>query len=642
MIPASIVELTEFPMLASGKIDRRSLPDPETQDRDEEKHISPRSENEKKMAAIWEDILEVEEVGINDDFFELGGHSLLAIRLVSAIRKAFEVEMPIGDIFDYPTIAQLLSQLTTQDEVDLLPPIDIAPRPELIPLSFGQNRLWFIDKFDGSLRYHIPSVLRLKGDLNIDALEKAIATIIQRHEVLRTVIRESDGEGYQYIKPFTNWKLKQTNISNKNEAGTKSLIQQLINVPFDLSKDDMIRVELLEFDKEDHILVVTIHHIASDGWSTSIMVNELVELYNSFDQNKETKLPALTAQYADFALWQSKYLHGEVLERKLNYWKNKLDGLASMDFPTDYPRPAIQSINGALSFYKIDKEIADKLNILCKEQGTTMFMTMLAALKVLLYRYSGQEDLCIGTPIAGRQHKEVEGLIGYFLNTLALRTTLDPDADFIKLLKDVKTTTLEAYQNQEAPFEKVVESVVKQRDPSRTPLFQVMFTLQNAPEVPELRLGNVKLQGQSYSFNASKFEMTIYIGETESGLNFAIDYCTDLFSSETISRLQEHFNTLLKSIVANPNQKLSLLTMLDSDSENLLLNEFNSALHLPSKQTTFVERFEQQVEKTPNATALVFENEVLTFGELNERSNKLAHFLVSKGVKDRNLGSYLC
>ncbi len=340
-----------------------------------------------------------------------------------------------------------------------------------IPLSFSQEGLWFIDQVEGSVHYHRPEVLRIQGNVDKTALASALKAIVNRHEVLRTVYLTEAGETFQYIKAKDLWQLNIIDSSRfqQNPDGLQEYIYNIINEPFDLSKDDMLRAHLISMEEQEHTLVITMHHIASDGWSRSIFVKELVEFYKSYAENRPSLLTPLELQYADYAIWQRTYFQGELLDKKLRYWKEKLEGVAPLQLPADYTRPAIQSTRGALTSFDLDKKLSIELQQLSLQQGTTLYMTLLAAFKVLLYRYSGQQDICVGSPSAGRQQEEVEGLIGFFVNTLALRSEVKGDATFVELLQEVRATTLEAYEHQEVPFEKVVNAVVKERDMSQHP-----------------------------------------------------------------------------------------------------------------------------------------------------------------------------
>ena len=508
-----------------------------------------------------------------------------------------------------------------------------------IPLSFSQERLWFIDQLEGSVQYHTPMVIRLRGELNKDALSFALQTIVNRHEVLRTVICDYEGEPYQYIKDEGRWQLDivDGSIYQRDTKGLQQYIDKLIKKPFDLSKDDMIRAHLIKLNPQEHMLLVTIHHIASDGWSMSIFQKELVELYGSVVENRPVELKPLEIQYSDYAIWQRQHLHDEIMDKKLSYWKDKLDGVASLQLPTDFPRPIFQSTKGAVSSFNIDKEIRERLQQLSNQLGTTLFMTLLAAFKVLLHKYSGQTDICVGTPIAGRQQQEVEGLIGFFVNTLALRSNVKDYVSFIELLQSVRSTTLEAYEHQEVPFEKVVNVVVKERDMSRSPLFQIMLVYQNTSDSESLQMGGVELVREDYDHTTAKFDLIFGLINTPNGLQGGIEYSTDLYNEQTIWEMAGHYKELLSSIVKEPKQKIGKLSMLTEAEKHQLLVEFNDTDVAYPKDKTVVDLFEEQVAKTPDSIAVVFEEEQLTYSELNKRANQLANYLQSKGVKEEIL-----
>ncbi len=640
MVPAELIALAHLPLTNNGKADRQFLSEREEKNQGNKlTFVAPRNKTEEIVAGIWQDLLGVERVGINDNFFELGGHSLLATRAVSAIRKKLNVEIVIKDIFVYASVAQLVEYLASQTKGLLLPPIEVQQRPENIPLSFSQERLWFIDQLQGSQHYHIPVVLRLKGNLNKEALAYAIQTIVNRHEVLRTIIYDKDGVAYQEVLPEDKFKISTIDgsIYKDDSDDLKQQIEALILEPFDLAKDHMVRVCLVYLDTNEHLLVVTTHHIASDGWSMSVIVKEVVELYNAYQQKRPAKLSPLQVQYADYAIWQRKYLDGEVLERKIHYWNKKLSGVSPLEFPTDHPRPVIQSQKGAKINFLINKDLVSELTVLSQKQGATLFMTLLAAFKVLLHRYTGQEDICVGTPIANRLQAEVEDLIGFFVNTLALRSETNSDMPFTSFLQQVKDTTMEAYENQELPFEKVVESIGKERDLSRTPIFQVMFVFQNTPEIPALQLGEVQLTREGATHTTAKFDLTFNINQAAQGFAGTVEYCTDLFTEQTIHKIIYHFNKLLSSIVKAPGEKLGDLAMLSNGEKDQVIFEFNNTKVPRLSDKNVVDLFEEQVEKSPDSIAVIFEEQQLTYEELNKRSNQLARYLRKKGVHEEIL-----
>ncbi|PSL42361.1 amino acid adenylation domain-containing protein, partial [Chitinophaga niastensis] len=627
MMPAQLVALDKLPLTINGKIDKQSLPEANDGKLLVNEYVASRTEVEHILTDTWQKLLGLGRVGIYDNFFELGGHSLLAMRLVVALRQVLQVEISIKVLFLYPTIAALGQYLESHNKGLLLPAIEAGPRPEHIPLSYSQERLWFIDQLGGSAQYHLPAVLRLKGDLDTAALAYALQTIVNRHEILRTVITQKSGVAYQQILEKDKWELVITDhrIYRESEDELQAYTQAQISLPFNLLADHMLRANLIALDKEEHILVVTMHHIASDAWSTGIIVRELVELYEAFTKDRPVHLPLFNVQYADYAIWQRTYLSGAVLDEKLRYWKDKLEGVSTLQLPTDYLRPAIQHMGGSQFSFTLDRALSDQLQKLSQQQEVTLFMTMLAVFKVLLYRYSNQTDVCVGISAAARQQEEVEGLIGFFVNTLALRSDLSNNPSFLSLLEQVKWTTLGAYEHQDVPFEKVVEAVVKDRDMSRNPLFQVMFVMQHAPDTPVLRLGNIVLSGEKIEHNTAKFDISFFVVREEKGLQVSITYRNQLFKEATITQLGNHYGQLLRAIVNNPAQAVGALPMLTSEEEQKLLTLFDNKVgaRLPDTDHTIIDLFTSQAAQTPNAIALVFEDSVLTYGELDERSSQL-------------------
>ena len=416
------------------------------------------------------------------------------------------------------------------------------------------------------------------------------------------------------------FRIKNGAIYGGNESLLRSYIEESISTPFDLSADVMLRGELIVLDKEVHILVMTLHHIASDGWSKSIIVRELVEFYAAYVEGRPATLPPLPVQYADYALWQREYLWPEMLERKLTYWKEKLRDVTVLELPTDYPRPLVQSTRGAVLGFVVDKDLSDQVQQLSQRRGATLFMTLLAAFKVLLHRYSGQRDISVGSAIAGRQQQEVEDLVGFFINTLVLRSQVDGSMSFAELLEQVKRTTLEAYEHQDAPFEKVVGG----RDEGsailgRNPLVQVMFTLQNTPKVPTLRLGEITLYPEEFAHTTAQFDLNFVVIEHSAGLGIGVEYRSDLYRKVTIERMGQHFVRLLEGIVEEPGRAVSTLKMLNSKERHQLFGEFNATAVDYPRDRTIVDLFEEQVLRTPEAVAVVFGEERLTYRELDEQ-----------------------
>jgi len=503
-----------------------------------------------------------------------------------------------------------------------------------IPLSFSQERLWFIDRLSGSLAYNLPTVLRLKGSLNRLALTRALQEVINRHEILRTVYEEENGEVWQRVKPAGSWQLDEFDGSlfQGDPEGLENYIRELTGQPFDLGKDDMLRAHLVRIDSEEHILVATMHHIASDASSMPVLVREVSALYGAFASGVERTLPPLDLQYADYAVWQRNHIQGSFLDEKVNYWKEKLADVIPLQLPADYTRRTDGSARGSMSFFEIDRELSQKAQALSQNHGATLYMTLLAVFKVLLYRYSGQEDICVGTSVAGRPQQELENLIGFFANTLALRDQVRGDMPFTTLLKEVKTTTLGAYDHQQVPFEKVVDAVVKERVAGISPLFQVMLVLNNTPDLPVLRLGELSLKAEGQEFNSTKFDLTFFIKESKSGIKGSVQYNTDLYSPERISRMIAHFRELLISAMANPETAIGKLEMLSAAEQETITGYGKSAAIYP-KEATIAGLFEAQAAQHPERAAVVFAGETISYRELNERANQLARRLQGFGVK---------
>lgn len=530
-------------------------------------------------------------------------------------------------------IRELLNGYHHNDSIDWLQLREERQQLPALPLSFSQERLWFIHQLEGSVHYHIPWINRLRGPLNTTALTAAFRALIKRHEILRTVLYEEQGTGYQKIIDADGWQLQHTIVGAGNAAkeSSREMISGLLDQPFDLSRDYMIRAHLLELDANEHILVVIIHHIAADGWSWNILLQELSALYSHFDKGKAVELPPLPLQYADFALWQRRFLQGTVLEQKFDYWKQKLAGVATLELPLDQARPPLQSTRGAHTSLVLDATIEKGLNELAQASGTTLFMVLLAAFKVLLHRYSGQDDICVGTPIAGRLHSETEAMVGFFVNTLALRTQLNGNSTFRQLLLDVKQTTLEAYEHQELPFEKIVEAVAAERDLSRTPVFQALFSLQYTQPGGDARFGDATLLGEGSYRNRVKFDLTLTVIKTGPELSCQFDYCADLFTEHTIHCMMDHYVQLLRAIIQFPGERIGYLPLLTAKEQEQLQQFGNSRVAYP-REKSIISLFEEQANRTPDAIALVCGNSRISFRTLQERSHSLAKYLLRKGI----------
>ncbi|ALF53426.1 non-ribosomal peptide synthetase [Nostoc piscinale CENA21] len=645
MIPSAFVLLESLPLTSNGKIDRRALPKPELDSTLLEKYVAPRTPTEEILAQIWAQVLKVERVGIHDNFFELGGHSLLATQLLSRIRTNFKVELALRELFAASTVAQLaqsIGQLQQQGLELTYPPILRRTMDTKLPLSYAQQRLWFLDQFEpNSPFYNIPMALRLVGNLNQAALKQSLQEIIARHEALRTNFITVDGKPSQVIQTEIIWTVSVVDLrhlsTTEQEITSQQLVQQQITQPFDLAKESLIRATLVVLNETEQVLLVCMHHVVSDGWSMGVFVSELVALYNAYSQGQQSTLAPLSIQYADFAIWQRQWMQGEVLQRQLNYWQQQLkDAPALLSLPTDRPRPPVQTYNGTHQEFALSVELTNQLTKLSQEQGVTLFMTLLAAFDTLLYRYTGQEDILVGSPIANRDRSEIEGLIGFFVNTLVMRTNLTGNPSFSELLGRVREIAMEAYTHQDLPFEMLVEALQPERNLSYTPLFQVMFVLQNAP-TSELELTGLTVNRLPIRGTTSRFDLTLSMEYTPTGLAGWWEYNTDLFDASTIDHMTSHFVTLLEGITANPKQRISQMPLLTAGEQQQLLVEWNDTFVDYPLHKSIHQLFEEQVELTPDAVAVEFGNQQLTYKQLNYRANSLAHYLRSLGVKPDTL-----
>ncbi len=646
MLPSSFVFLDSLPLTPNGKVDRNALRTLEMPRGElSPSFVAPQTSIEEMLAYIWAEVLGIEQVGIEDNFFELGGHSLIATQLVSRVRTTLKVELPLRSLFEAPTIkelAQCIQKLLGGGQQLLALPLLPSTHKQAIPLSFAQGRLWFLDQLQpGTATYNIPVAVRLQGHLNVSALEESLNCIINRHEALRTNFIVESGQPTQVIAETLKLTLPVVDLRCVPEAQRESISQQLASQqavrPFDLASEPLVRATLLQLAKEEHVLLVVMHHLICDGWSMSIFVRELACLYNALSTENPTALPQLPIQYADFAFWQRQWLQNEkVLETQLSYWKQQLCNATDvLQLPTDRPRPAVKTFRGAYQRLVLPVELSDALRKLSQRCGVTLFMTLLAAFVTLLYRYSGQSDICVGTPIANRNRAEIEGLIGLFVNTLVLRTNLAENPSFCELLDRVREVALGAYAHQDMPFEQLVEILQPERNLSHQPLFQVMFVLQNAPMSSGEFLG-LTLTPLEVETATAKFDLTLSLEDTEQGLSGSLEYNTDLFDAATIARMCGHLQTLLLAIVTNPNHRLSELPLL-SAAEQQLLQKWNDTRIEHLELVCIHQQIEAVALQTPDAVAVVCEDEQITYQQLNQSANQLAHYLIANGVKPEML-----
>jgi amino acid adenylation domain-containing protein len=634
MIPGIWVWMENLPLTPNGKIDRKALPDPELKSTSPNIYTAPGNKTEKELAEIWQNILGVDRVGIHDNFFDLGGHSLMATRLIAAIRKRMKIEIGIKHLFSFPTISGLSAQLQLINRSWTLPPILKAySKPDLLPLSYSQESLWFIDQLDGSIQYHLPKVLRLKGELDENALTQSLKNVVERHEILRTVIRSTDGRPWQKVMDPEDWKLitAEWRDDDKNSSEFQQYIESLISTPFDLANDYMFRAILIRLNPIHHVLVLVMHHIASDGWSIPILLKEIQTFYQAHLENKPVELD-LPIQYADFALWQKNNLKGEFFDKKVKYWKDQLRDLTPLLLPADYPRAEVMSNKGAIHTFSIDNSLKEQLLWVGQQKGTTLFMTLLSAFKVVLFHFSNQEDICVGTASAGRQYGETENLIGFFINPLPIRTNVEREATFSALLNQVRSNSLEAFDHQEVPFEKIVAAVSSYRDITNNPLFQVMFVLQNLPEISTQGFDNLEISLEEIHQTTSKFDLTFIISETPQGLQGSVEYNTGLFLGQTMDHLVKMFLQTLQAIVLDPNKKIKELDFLTEGKDHLFpIQNFNPVPGFPEFEPVHG-LIQKAAQKFGDKTAVFFHREKLSYSELNEKANQMAHYLIQKGL----------
>ncbi|HEX4963095.1 MAG TPA: non-ribosomal peptide synthase/polyketide synthase, partial [Thermoanaerobaculia bacterium] len=646
MVPSLFIGIAALPLTPSGKVDRRTLtglvPAPEAG----AGSAVPSTPVEQILAGIWAEVLHLAAVGAEDDFFALGGHSLLATQVVSRAREAFGVDLPLRSLFEKPTVAALATEIGALKGRVMgfhVPPLRPVPREGDLPLSFAQERLWFLDQLQpGSAAYNVPAAVRLEGRLDVSALRAALWEIVRRHESLRTSFAVQSGRPVQRITPAVDLEIPVVDLGSlepgSRETEARALAAAEALRPFDLRETPLLRAVLIRLTGEEHGLFLSLHHIASDGWSTGVLVRELVILYRAFSQGEPSPLPELPVQYADFAVWQRGWLQGEVLEAQLAYWRELLSGAPVLQLATDRPRTALQSYRGADSPFLLAEAAGVAVRALARERGATAYMVLLAGFDALLQRYTGQDDLVVGSVIANRTHSELEGLIGFFVNTLALRGDLSGEPSFRDLLVRTRESALGAYAHQDLPFEKLVAELQPERDLSRSPLFQVLFQLHNAPlDAEPIELPGLELQPMGAGGQTARFDLVLNAFERGSSFNGVLKYNTDLFEKATAARIVRHFTALVAGAVAEPAWRLSGLPLLSAAESHQIGREWSEAPVEDLGSGVLHERFAEQAARTPEATAVVCDGERLSYGELETRSNQLARYLVGLGAQPGGL-----
>ena len=640
MVPSAFVFLQSMPLTSNGKIDRKRLPTPDnTLSMSAQCYVPPRTPVEEGIVAIWQEVLGVMQIGINGDFFDLGGHSLSATQVVARMRRTFDIDISLREFFDTSTVsraAQCVEEKLRHTSGRSYTTIVSKKRTDMSVLSDAQKRLWFLDQLEpGISLYNIPMALRLSGLLKMDALVQGLNEIVRRHEVLRATFVVHEGNPYQktlppFSVPFTVQRIDTLTESQQDEELRRIILNESLR-PFDLTVGPLIRATLISCSTNEHVALLTLHHIVADGWSFGVLFKELAILYSAFVNARAYSLPALPFQYADYAEWQRERFQDGLLEKQLTYWKGQVrNAPISLELPTDRPRSPVQTYRGSEHIVRLTPELTTRLKTLSREHQVTLFMTLFSAFAVLLSRHSRQQDLVIGTPIANRTSAELEELIGFFVNTLALRVDCSGNPCFHELLARVKQTTLDAYSNQDVPFERLVEEIKPERDLSRSPIVQVMFVLQNVPTAVA-ELPGLKLSSMSLPSGVSKFDLTLNLQESDGILHGGIEYNIDLFDHATVVRLSRHYEELLHEICARPRTRIGDLQML-SNSDIKLLHDWNATSRIYDKEICIHELIEAHAASTPSALSLAYENISLTYAELNVRANRLAHYLIQLGV----------
>jgi len=639
MIPSAFVLMDKLPLTANGKVDRQALPAVSFDRAQPGRDVAPPlTETEQAVATIWAELLKVEHIGRKDDFFDLGGDSLLAIRAVARIRDVFGVDLQTRTLFENPTVGDLAAVLAdAKGSRGNAPRIARRTQDGPCALSFAQEQLWFLDQLaPGSPVYNIVDVIGLSGAYHADAMRRAMHELARRHDVLRTAFPQRDGHPMQVVAPTIDVPLAELDLRALPDAERQRAWMRVVRddgrKPFDLSRAPLFRATAVHFSDGEHRLLLTIHHVVADEWSMELIHQEILQHYEAFAHGRRAPLPELPIQYADFACWQRAWLQGPALEQEIAYWEDELAGARLvLDLPADKPRPVVQSFRGATEGFELPRPLLDRLKALGRREQATLFMTLEAGFAALLHRYTGQDDLLVGTPISGRTRSETERLIGCFLNTVVLRSRFTDGLTCRALVRQVRERALGAYAHPDLPFERLVAALAPDRDASRTPLFQVMFVLHNPEGVSQVSKvsGNRELET-----GTAKFDLTLLLSETEHGLEGMIEYNTDLFEAATIRRMCGHYATLLEAMAGDPDQRVSMLPLLgDAERQRVLVEWNDTAAANPAKDLCLHQLIERRAGQAPDDVAVVCGRERLTYGELDHRAGRLADQLRGQGVR---------
>jgi amino acid adenylation domain-containing protein/non-ribosomal peptide synthase protein (TIGR01720 family) len=635
MIPSYFIEIDKIPITQSGKVDKKSLPKPLLKLNKE--YTAPRNFIEKQLAEIWSDVLDVDEtvISIDENFFDLGGHSLKAIVLVSKIRKVFNVELPLIKIFSDPTIKEI-AQFIKDSVITIHEDIKLSEKREYYPQSSSEKRLYFLNQFEEvGLSYNMPSAFKIEGEFDIDKFKRTISKLIERHEILRTTFHFIDNTPVQIVKK-EKYDVDIEVLELSKEQVTDGLIETFIQ-PFNLTTGPLLRFKIIKFSESEYLFFYDLHHIISDGTSLGLLIEDFINIYD----NQE--LSQLNLQYKDFSVWQNRFVRSDIFQNQEKYWLNQFsEEIPVLNLPSDFPRPMVQSFKGERFSVSLNKEETFALKDLAAKENVTLYMLFLTLLNILLSKLSGQNDIVIGTPIAGRKHADLLKLVGMFVNTLALRNFPNEDKIFREFLREVKNNSISAFENQDYQFEDLVDKVVVNRDTSRNPLFVVKFVMQNM-EIKNREAKNLKFYPYNYNFNISKFDISVDCYENEDFISLVFEYNTDIFKRETIDKYVNYLRKIISYITENPERRISEIDIITKEEKSEILYEFNNTKSQFASTSTISQLFELRVQQFPDKVAAIFKNNYLTYSELNKRSNQLAHYLIDiAGVKlEERIGVYL-
>ena len=647
MVPAQLVTLEAWPLTPNGKVDRKALPAPDQGGR-RVAYVAPRNEIERTIAQIWSQVLKVEEVGIHDNFFDLGGHSLLATQVASRARKAFNANIQLRDLLGEPTIASIAKQIekllnsgSSMISADIMP----VDRNQRLPLSFAQQRLWLLDKIEpGSVAYNVPLAVRIHGALNVAALETALQQLVDRHEVLRSAFTQDEEGACVTIQPSLEFTLSCVDLqvaADEIEAEIRRLVAIEIMTPFRLDQAPLMRAKLFRLNDSETVLSVVLHHIITDGWSMGVLIKELGALYVAAQHSQASPLTPLTIQYADFAAWQRQAISDDVLEQHLTFWRDHLSGVPALNLPTDFSRPSVQTYHGSSVSFALPDGVKQQFAAIARQHNTTPFVVLMSAYSAFLYRYTGQDDFAIGSPVAGRDHPDLESLVGFFVNTLVVRHQFEGIQDFLQLVKTVADNVLQNQAHQQIPFEQIVEVVDPSRDMSRSPIFQTMLVYQNLPvdteslQATENELGDIRFAPVTLDIESAKYELmlTVVEGSEADPYHCQLQYNTDLFAAGTMEKLAEHFQIFCESISQSPEAPLHQLRILTDAEVKTQLQDWNQTAVAYDKTTTVQQQFVSAAATYADHIAVKCGEEFLTYQQLNTLSDHIAALLIAQGVK---------